>query len=844
MSEVATRPSNRGRSSTRGGRGRGTAPRTTRQTNGHLNPSSSEMDFADQGELGEIKKKYLSELSSLKELFPDWTEVDLVFALQETDGDLNNTIERITEGTMSQFNDVKKKTKDRSRSKVNDATPASIESSNTSRPSRGKSSHDAPHRARSSAPRSRGAPRGRGGHSSTTGTRPPPEPVSVPTNESSAWGDPIPVADTDDTTWEKTSETAEPTVAPKTYEPPKTWASMFAKPKPTPTSTKKTAPEQVPVKPTGSAAEEVAEQNGLIDAGTAADVTLSKDTVDAPAPSIPTIETTKPSDVPVATAPDLFPSQDKLTENNVEHLPDTSHPAPTGTAASTVASSVAPSVNQAVGRTPVTGYSAVAMKAAGIAGRSASFTRRVQEQQEAVVMPGNHPIDRATVQFGSLGLNGDSEALDVDDEREELETRAQPPQHSPVTQPRTALPPSRQFPAQNEPSIQPGLPTPKQTSSLPQPNQIPPQSIAAQQGVPQPGPSQQYSQFGRYGQATTQPELPSQQKAYDPFGPPQSQQSAFEQFQNQTTQAQQSQAHAGPQVSASSDYPNYYASEQSRGSQQNYYGAPYGQQPSSQQDSGATQQRTGSAFGVAPSDSSFGTSQAPQAPSRYGEPQTSGQNTPNPTISGQQNMGSQSHQSQHAPQPHQQNQYGSGAPFGNPYYNSHYYNAYMNQFGGFQGGYGPYGKSGMYGQPHHNYGMSPQTSYDQHSSSPGTMAGFGQSSMHGREGMSGGLSEYSRTGSSQPPNQQHSNSGFGAAPDVFSRSQVGFPSQAQYGQQGSGPSGSDDALKAYTESKGTSGPSQAALGQPGRPNSATNTAPGQTNPSGLPPTQSNQQGFG
>ena len=44
---------------------------------------------------------YASKLSTIKEMFPDWTDEDLVFALQETSGDLERTIDRISEGTYS-----------------------------------------------------------------------------------------------------------------------------------------------------------------------------------------------------------------------------------------------------------------------------------------------------------------------------------------------------------------------------------------------------------------------------------------------------------------------------------------------------------------------------------------------------------------------------------------------------------------------------------------------------------------------------------------------------------------------------------------------------------------------
>ena len=106
MSETQSRQtqSSRGRSSARGGRGgyggapRG-GPRTSNKPRNADNKTTDDNNMlADQGELGEMKKRYSSQLSTLKELFPDWTEVDLVLALEETDGDLQSTIEKISEG--------------------------------------------------------------------------------------------------------------------------------------------------------------------------------------------------------------------------------------------------------------------------------------------------------------------------------------------------------------------------------------------------------------------------------------------------------------------------------------------------------------------------------------------------------------------------------------------------------------------------------------------------------------------------------------------------------------------------------------------------------------------------
>lgn len=45
-----------------------------------------------------MKKKYADTLPMLKELFSDWSDEDLVFLLEDTDGDLEVAVERITEG--------------------------------------------------------------------------------------------------------------------------------------------------------------------------------------------------------------------------------------------------------------------------------------------------------------------------------------------------------------------------------------------------------------------------------------------------------------------------------------------------------------------------------------------------------------------------------------------------------------------------------------------------------------------------------------------------------------------------------------------------------------------------
>ncbi|KAJ9621206.1 RNAPII degradation factor [Taxawa tesnikishii (nom. ined.)] len=516
------------------------------------------------------------------------------------------------------------------------------------------------------------------------------------------------------------------------------------------------------------------------------------------------------------------------------------------------------------------GFAYSATRATGAPGRSASFQRRVLEQQEAVVMPGHNAVDRAAVQFGVGNARSASSAVSSIAAKSLAPTCA-----------KTGF---RAFSSGNSSHAKAGSgpsPPPQQQQPI-APQQEPSPVSSAPQGLPQEQPQStpSYGQYGQYGQSGMQREAGAPaQKSYDPFSH-QTPSSAFDQYsaQSQPSTHQQQQGFAA-YSSAPSDYSQYYSADAQRNAYQQYYGGSYGQQSSqTQQDAGATQQRSTSGFGSGPSDSAFSTSQATQqvgtkpfpvfessdeeffngpprmpcgerrevsgdsasgeSQPRYGDAHNSGHNTPNLALSSQQQSSAPSQQMH---QPQHQNQYG-GYPYGHPYYQSPYQAAYQNHFGyNQQLGYGgPFGnKGGMYG-PSHGYGMNPPSSYDQ--SSPASAGGFNQqSSMQSRDsGLSGGLGDYGR--SSIQPSQQHSlgSGGFGAMGEPFGRSQSGYQGQNQgYGQQQSGTS---DDLKPFGDSK-ASGPSP-ALGQPGRPGSAANSVGGQTQSSTLPPPQSHQQGFG
>lgn len=102
MSETTTRSAaSRGRGSGRGGRG-GFAGRGGRRPNGDKADKSTDDNlgaFDDEGDLGELRKQYGDKTSVIREMFPDWSEADVLFALQETNGDQTEAVTRIAEGS-------------------------------------------------------------------------------------------------------------------------------------------------------------------------------------------------------------------------------------------------------------------------------------------------------------------------------------------------------------------------------------------------------------------------------------------------------------------------------------------------------------------------------------------------------------------------------------------------------------------------------------------------------------------------------------------------------------------------------------------------------------------------
>lgn len=680
-------------------------------------------------------------------------------------------------GNVSQWGEVKKKTADRTRPKVKEvqSTPAETTAASV-RGGRGRGGFEGRGRARGD--RGRGGRGGRAG-AHTNGTRTE-KPVATLASE---W-DSEPAAGG---AW----ESSEPKSSVIPEGSTKGWASLFAKPAPSPPQNKPTtaAPPEQP-------AQVSVEQKKVpepVPVPAASQQTAIATSSEAVAPAIPLTNVNLPTD--------------DLTEINLEQIPDVSVPAPTATAASTMGSAIDPAVAASVATPSRVSSSAYPSSAVRQAGRVPGFQRRVMEQQQAVVMPGNHAVDRAAVQFGSMGLNGD--AVDIDEHREEAETRAQPPQHSPVA-PRASLPPSTHGPADTAAVSRPapGLPPIPQVSAA----------------------DSSFTDFARYSEP---------HKPFDPFSQhgSQPQPQIQEPFGNQVP--------TQPTATSGSEYSPFYAADQQR-FPYNYYGSY------SQSQDATLGPRAGAGFGASGAEAQPHIPTT-QAPNRYGtvDATNSGHNTPNPTLPG----ATQAPAAQHVP-----GQSAHGYGYGYPYYSNPHYASYMNQMSQHQYGrnrpmfddarryddhymphsaqygygnqYAPYGgKGGMYGQPH---GFS----YD-HSSSPANASSFNQA-MPGRD------SVYGRTGSSQPSDSQPSAAGganaFGSGmSDVFGRSPAGFGQNPPIVQQ---PPVTSEESKGFEAPK-AGGPSP-SLAQANRPGSAANT-PGQPQAqTSLPPLQGQQgqQAFG
>ncbi|KAK0722004.1 hypothetical protein B0T26DRAFT_673760 [Lasiosphaeria miniovina] len=900
MSEVVSRPAaSRGRGSGRG-RGGGFSTRGGGRAVSRQSPANSEAKhdadsamptLEDEGEVAELKAKYGDKLAFFEEMFPEWSALDILYVLQDTDGDELETATRISSGT-SKWGEVSKSKKERTRTKgkgdtftttTGDVAPGAARTTRGGR----LGAEAGRGRGRATERGGRGGGRGKSTHAATNGTRNAETvPLSVPTKDAPEWDAPK-VADEaapcgDSTaTWETPATQAEtasavapvsvaPVATPKASVIPegtqKTWASMLRQstaPKPAP------KPKEAPVsKPSEPVTEPVSVPEPVeLDAEPPA-------AAEEPVPEAPKEPTpAPPTELPAVVIPDvILAPKDQLTEANLEQVPDNSHPPKTETSASEAADSWDPRApapsstatpisasqhqHQQASRIPASGFAATASKATDrAANRTPNFPRRILDQLEPVRMPGNRDqVDRAAVQFGAFSLNGPIDE-DIDGDREEPETRPQPPEDSPVAHPRTSLPPAAPAPVPEAFSAQKPVsslpPTGPAAATTPTPqNNIPVAPQAPQPSAPQNG------QFGRFGQPTPQePASFPTSKPFDSFSQQQQAPAAQHQFetgfpsQGQAVQPQVQQQPGGAFSSAPSEYTSYYTADpQNRNAYNNYYNQNFAQQQGAQgQQEGLPSQgqRSFSGYTAPQADnlSQYPQSGAQHGQSRFGSGATEAQvgGAPTPTQATTQGQANQA-------QPHGQQQLHEYPYNSHPYYNSPYYSTFMgyqaNQGTSYnQSAYGqPYGKGGLGYQPN-QYGVSPQGPHG-YGASPA--AGFSQTTLHRDGGVSAGLGEYGRVATAQSAQQPTLGAGgFSGMHDAFGRGASAYQSQAGQSfaaagsQPGGVPSAADD-LKPFGDAKVAGGPSP-SLANAVRPGSAANNGPSQT---GLPPPQSNQQGLG
>lgn len=90
----------RGRGGGRGGRGGyGSRNSTARWANGDKTATTDSPSPSDDGDVAQLREQYGEKLGLIKELFEDWSDADILYALEETHGDVELAATRISDGS-------------------------------------------------------------------------------------------------------------------------------------------------------------------------------------------------------------------------------------------------------------------------------------------------------------------------------------------------------------------------------------------------------------------------------------------------------------------------------------------------------------------------------------------------------------------------------------------------------------------------------------------------------------------------------------------------------------------------------------------------------------------------
>ncbi|BFZ65211.1 RNAPII degradation factor [Saitoella coloradoensis] len=695
---------------------------------------SAPSNAGDSEELRALKKQYAGSLATLQELFPDWTEDDLVFVLQEAGGDLELAVERISEGKATRWGEVKKKApkeKGAKQPKIFEQKQP-FEAQTFQRGERGARG------GRGGAARGgrggrggvfTGRPRSAGGEQAATTT--PVAPVAISTEPAAweteaspaaesrptssgtgAWGTPAPAAATETKSvgWDETVPAAVDTHSAGGWSDAATKASSVTG-----------AVEEAPAT-NGSSAAAAPQKSRLIQPGSGFSwasivkpvekpqakpalrepppVAPAETTTTNPQPSVPLTqaisvppteliseEVETKEETPVVEEKQETPAESSptpLTTANLESVSqDASIPEPATTVASTVESTPAASRPSSKDLGPP-GLTKVATPRAA--------ARRLN-QDAPVVMPSSSTpsaIERAGVQFGSLNLNSG------DDEIVEKEEAAPAPIAVEASQSPAQTTPAAENPLAAQEAAYARLAADAQQASV------------AQTGLT--GLNAQSQRFPTQAQK----EQPAQAAgtSYDAFG-----QSPYGGFL--PSQHQQAPGAYGGFGGLHGDYSQgLYGSDAQRAAAMGYYDPSLYSQTQSPAASTAQQStRPGEASSRFGANTSADSTPATSAHASMATPSQMPGATPSPAIPGA-----------HAAQPGAH----AGYPM-HPYYNP-YAAYYMNQGFGYQG----YGQPGfgkqqqLYGQPQGF--MSPYGGQD--AASPAGLGGFGaqqRSSDYGRQ---------------------------------------------------------------------------------------------------------------
>ncbi|KAJ1952833.1 RNAPII degradation factor, partial [Linderina pennispora] len=362
----------------------------------------------ESSEFKALRSKYSSSLKTLREMFPDWSDADLIYALQEADGNLEITIAHIAEGFAPQWGEVKsRKDKRQAYKQQHEESSRPYEKSYVPRPASFRGGVRG------------GAARGsRGSYSNAAGsTRPKPaQPDSKPqssgeSNSAAGWNvEPSSSEHKDSSSgWDVSGTPAKlstpaakpaaapaPAPAPVSSKPaPMSWASIAKK------GAKQAEPAAAPAAPKEKAVESAPQKSETTSENAKPEKEEPKEEEEPAAAELePTAEETKEleptaEETPVETTEPEIP---KATEEETEETEETeTTEEPTSESQPEPAQETKPETQQAQEEvtTPVS-----------LPKRPTSNSRRLN-QDAAVVMPtGAATIERIGMQFGSFNIGG------------------------------------------------------------------------------------------------------------------------------------------------------------------------------------------------------------------------------------------------------------------------------------------------------------------------------------------------------------------------------------------------------------------------------------------------------